>query len=91
VIAFASGIDLSSLFIPAVLAWVFQVLVLAVMSRRSGVSPFYALTAPLGLGLIYAMLLDSSIRITTGRGVTWKGRRIYERRGVRPPRFPAAR
>jgi cellulose synthase/poly-beta-1,6-N-acetylglucosamine synthase-like glycosyltransferase len=91
VIAFASGIDLSSLFIPAVLAWVFQVLVLAVMSRRSGVSPFYALTAPLGLGLIYAMLLDSSIRITTGRGVTWKGRQIYERRGVRPPRFPAAR
>jgi chlorobactene glucosyltransferase len=91
VIAFASGIDLSSLFIPAVLAWVFQVLVLSVMSRRSGVSPFYALTAPLGLGLIYAMLLDSSIRITTGRGVTWKGRQIYERRGVRPPRFPAAR
>jgi chlorobactene glucosyltransferase len=89
-IAFASGIDLRSLFIPAALAWLFQVLVLAVSSRRSAVSPFYALTAPLGLGLIYAMLLDSSIRITTGRGVTWKGRRIYERRGVRPPRFPAA-
>jgi hypothetical protein len=43
------------------------------------------LTAPLGLGLIYAMLFDSSMRITIGKGVTWKGRRIYERNGVRPP------
>ena len=90
VIAIASGTDLSLLFIPAALSWLFQVLVMAISSKRSGVSPLYALTAPLGLGLIYAMLLDSTIRITTGRGVTWKGRRIYERRGVRPPRFPAA-
>ena len=90
VIAIASGTDLSLLLIPAALSWLFQVLVMAISSRRSGVSPLYALTAPLGLGVIYAMLLDSSIRITTGRGVTWKGRRIYERSGVRPPRFPTA-
>ena len=90
VIAMASGTDLTSLFIPAALSWLFQVLVMAISSRRSGVSPLYALTSPLGLGVIYAMLFDSTIRITTGRGVTWKGRRIYERRGVRPPRFPAA-
>ena len=86
VVAIASGTDLSSLFIPAALSWLLQVLVMAIVSRRSGVSPLYALTAPLGLALIYAMLFDSSIRIITGRGVTWKGRRIYERRGVRPPR-----
>lgn len=86
-IAIASGTDLTSLFIPAALSWLFLVLVMAISSRRSGVSPLYALTAPLGLGLIYAMLLDSSIRISTGRGVTWKGRRIYERRGVQPPRL----
>ncbi len=84
-IAIVSGTDLSSLFIPAALSWVFQVLIMAVITRRSGVSPVYALTSPLGLGVIYAMLFDSSIRITTGRGVTWKGRRIYERHGVRPP------
>lgn len=89
-ISIASGTDLSLLFIPAALSWLLQVLVTAISSRRSGVSPLYALTSPLGLGVIYAMLLDSTIRITTGRGVTWKGRRIYERRGVRPPRFPAA-
>lgn len=28
-----------------------------------------------------------SMGITTGRGVTWKGRRIYEWHGVRPPRI----
>lgn len=75
------------LFIPAALSWLAQVLVLALSSRASEVSPAYALTAPLGLGLLYAMLFDSSIRITSGKGVTWKGRRIYERAGVRPPRL----
>ena len=84
-IAIMSGMDLSSLFIPAALSWVFQVLIMAVINRRSGVSPVYALTSPLGLGVIYAMLFDSSVRISTGRGVTWKGRRIYERHGVQPP------
>jgi hypothetical protein len=87
VIAIASGKDLSSLFIPAALSWLLQVLVMAIVSRRSGVAEVYALTSPLGLGLIYAMLFDSGLRITTGRGVTWKDRRIYDRRGVQPPRF----
>ena len=78
------------LFIPAALSWLLQVLVLMIVSIRSQVSLVYALTAPVGLGLLYAMLLDSSIRITTGKGVSWKGRRIYERTGVRPPRFRTA-
>ena len=86
--AIASGKDFGLLFIPAALSWLLQVLVIAISSRRSGVSPLYAFTSPLGLGVIYAMLFDSSIRITTGRGVTWKGRRVYERHGVRPPRLP---
>ncbi len=88
-IGIAAGVraNLWLLFIPAALSWLLQVLVLAMVSRRSEVSPAYALTAPLGLGLLYAMLFDSSIRITTGKGVTWKGRRIYESSGVRPPRI----
>ena len=86
----AGGRGLWLLFIPAALSWLLQVLVLALASIRSEVSPIYALTAPLGLGLLYAMLFDSSIRITTGKGVTWKGRRIYERSGVRPPRLGTA-
>jgi hypothetical protein len=69
-VAIVSGTELSSLFIPAASSWLLQVLVMTIVSRRSGVSPLYALTAPLGLALIYAMLFDSIIRITTGRGVT---------------------
>jgi chlorobactene glucosyltransferase len=94
-IALASGIgiaaglstDLWRLFIPAALSWLMQVLVLVIVSIRSEVCPPYALTAPLGLGMLYAMLFDSAIRITTGKGVRWKGRRIYERAGVRPPQL----
>jgi chlorobactene glucosyltransferase len=85
-IGLGADADLWQLFIPAVLSWLLQVIVLAMASIRSQVSPAYALTAPLGLSLLYAMLFDSSIRITTGKGVTWKGRRIYEKKGVRPPR-----
>jgi chlorobactene glucosyltransferase len=86
-IGLGADANLWQLFIPSVWSWLLQILVLVVVSRRSRVSPVYALTAPLGLSLLYAMLFDSSIRITTGKGVTWKGRRIYERRGVRPPRI----
>jgi chlorobactene glucosyltransferase len=94
VIALASAIAIAAgvsspwpLFVPAAFSWLLQILILAMVSTRSEVAPTYALTAPLGLSLLYAMLFDSSIRITTGKGVTWKGRRIYERSGVRPPRF----
>jgi chlorobactene glucosyltransferase len=76
------------LFFASGLAWILQVLNIALASVRARVSPLYSLTAPLGLGLLYAMLFDSCMRITIGTGVTWKGRRIYERDGVRPPRYP---
>jgi hypothetical protein len=69
------------------LSWLVQVLVLVIVSIGSGVYPAYALTAPLGLGLLYAMLFDSSIRITMGKGVRWKGRRIYEDAGVPQPQL----
>ena len=87
-IAFVTGVSSSAwlLFIPAALTWVCQVVILMAVSKPSKVPFVYALTAPLGLAVMYAMLFDSSIRISTGRGVTWKGRKIYERHGVRPPR-----
>ncbi len=72
---------------PAVLCWIGQVIVLMLLSFRARISPVYSLTAPLGLGLLYAMLLDSSIRIKMGKGVIWKGRRIYESAGVAPPKL----
>jgi hypothetical protein len=90
IVAGASA-NLWLLFILAASSWFLKVLVLAIASKRSEVSSAYDFTALPGLSLLYAMLFDSSIRITTGKGVTWKGRRIYERRGVGPPRFPHCR
>jgi len=85
VLGISAGLGL--VIVAAGSTWLLQVLLMAIASKRSEVSVIYALTAPLGLALIYAMLFDSGIRITTGRGVTWKGRRIYDRRGVQPPRL----
>ena len=88
-IGILTGVDerLWQLCIPAVLSWLLQVAVLMLASFRSGASPAYAFTAPLGLGVLYAMLLNSGIRITIGKGVKWKGRMVYERSGVRPPQL----
>jgi cellulose synthase/poly-beta-1,6-N-acetylglucosamine synthase-like glycosyltransferase len=77
------------LFVPAFAAWMMQSVVIASVNRRCGVPVLYSLLAPLGLGIHYAMLFDSAVRITTGRGVTWKGRKVYERTGVRPPQLNA--
>jgi chlorobactene glucosyltransferase len=86
-IGIIAGIDatLWRLFLPAMLAWLMQVAVLMISGYRSGISAAYALTAPLGLALLYTMLLDSSIKIRSRKGVTWKGRLIYDRAGVKPP------
>jgi chlorobactene glucosyltransferase len=89
-VGLATGADanISLLLIPLILCWAMQVIILAAVSRRCGVPFFYALLTPLGFAVQYAMLLDSTVRIVSGRGVTWKGRKIYERAGgVRPPRL----
>jgi chlorobactene glucosyltransferase len=89
-VALASGGNASVwlLFIPLFLIWVMQVFIFASLNGRCGVAYRYAWLTPLGLALLYAMLLDSTVRIATGRGVTWKGRKVYERAGgVRPPRI----
>jgi chlorobactene glucosyltransferase len=89
-VAVATGADSAELWrwlLPALLAWLLQVLGLVPFNRRFGVPLSYALLTPLGLALLYAILLDSGWRITFGKGVTWKGRSVYERAGgIRPPR-----
>ena len=77
------------LLIPTSAVWVLQVATLAVTNRSWGIPAVYAFSAPLGHALFVAILLNSVIRIATGSGVTWKGRRLYERSGVRPPRAGA--
>ena len=75
------------LLVPALLIWLIQVLTFALINRAWKMPMLYALTIPLGYLLFLAILINSAVRITTGSGVTWKGRKLYERAsGVRPPR-----
>ncbi|MFN2454765.1 MAG: glycosyltransferase family 2 protein [Pyrinomonadaceae bacterium] len=74
------------LLVPAALIWIIQVSIFALVNNRCDVPVRYALTVPLGHALFIAILANSTIRIATGNGVTWKGRQLYERAGVRPPR-----
>lgn len=78
--------DWMRLLVPALIVWIVQVFTLVFINRRQGVPVVYALTTPLGFALFYIALLVSAINITMRRGVTWKGRRIYEQAGVCPPR-----
>lgn len=86
VLAGAGGVFWRELLLPTGLTYLLSVAVLAVVSRRGAVPARYALTAPLGFALACAILAYSAFGVVTGRGLRWKGRKFYERSGVRPPR-----
>lgn len=89
-IALGSGNELwPRLLVPNALTWALFVALLAIINRRFGVPARYALAAPLGWLLSCAVLVASAYGVLTGRGLVWKGRRFYERTGVRPPRARA--
>ncbi|HEX8844003.1 MAG TPA: glycosyltransferase family 2 protein [Pyrinomonadaceae bacterium] len=73
------------LFVPALIVWLIQVFTFGVVNKSFGVPVRYALTVPLGHALFVVILMNSAFRIATGSGVTWKGRKVYERAsGIRP-------
>ncbi|HEX8889306.1 MAG TPA: glycosyltransferase family 2 protein [Pyrinomonadaceae bacterium] len=86
-LAAGANTSLWLLFFPLISIWVIEVFILGAVSRRFKIPVVYALSSPLALALLYTTLLDSTIKIVSGKGVTWKGRKVYERAGgVRPPR-----
>lgn len=56
--------------------WAFLIHQRARAAKAMGISPWYAFTTPLGTGVFAAMMLVSTWRVLSGKGVTWKGR-IY--------------
>lgn len=58
--------------------WTHLVLARARVARGMEISPFYALTTPLGAGIFGAMMFASAWRVVSRKGVTWKGR-TYQR------------
>jgi chlorobactene glucosyltransferase len=61
----------------SLLLWIFLVHVRARVALNMKISPWYALTTPLGAAVFAAMMFASAWKVTSGKGVTWKGR-IYK-------------
>jgi hypothetical protein len=65
----ALSVILQSLFF-----WSIVINARARVALGMGISPWYALTLPLGAALFAAMMFTSAWKVLSGRGVTWKGR-----------------
>ena len=65
-----------TVIIKSLILWVIVIYARARVAVGMGISPWYALTLPLGAGVFAAMMFSSTWRVLSGKGVTWKGR-IY--------------
>ena len=54
--------------------WAYLLLVRARVAAKMEISPWYALTTPLGAGVFGAMMFISAWNVISRKGVTWKGR-----------------
>jgi cellulose synthase/poly-beta-1,6-N-acetylglucosamine synthase-like glycosyltransferase len=84
-LAIAGSSALSGLLLPALVIWGTQVFTLLLICRKFEIPVLYALTTPIGLSLFYTALLISTVNIFRGKGVVWKGCKIYELGGVGLP------
>ena len=75
----------SGLFVPSVLIYICQITVFVALNEAWKKPALYALAAPLGMLLFAAILLNSALRVLTGRGVIWKERKIYQSREQKLP------
>lgn len=73
------------LFIPLISIYILQVSIFINVHREWKGNIFYALLTPLGLLMFLAILVNSTIKVVSGKGVKWKDRAIYENGGIRPP------
>jgi chlorobactene glucosyltransferase len=58
----------------SMLVWVYLLYHRLRACRAYRISPWYALTLPLGALVFTAMMIASTLKVITGKGVTWKGR-----------------
>jgi hypothetical protein len=60
--------------VEAILLWSKLIYERAKIARKMEISPWNAFTLPLGAAVFAAMMLASTWKVISGRGVTWKGR-----------------
>ncbi|MBE0410441.1 MAG: glycosyltransferase [Anaerolineales bacterium] len=63
----------------AVVLWVYLLFVRARQAIALEISPWYALTLPLGALIFTAMMFTSTVNVLSGRGVRWKERVYYQK------------
>jgi chlorobactene glucosyltransferase len=65
-----------TVLLESLIFWGYLIVVRARVARAMKISPWYALTTPLGAAVFAAMMITSAFRVLSGKGVRWKGR-IY--------------
>lgn len=75
------------LFLPLFSAYVLQVLTMVILRFYLKSKIFSAFLAPFGFAMFLAILINSTVKIRSGKGVSWKGRAIYEKKRIQPPKF----
>jgi chlorobactene glucosyltransferase len=58
----------------SLILWAYLIYIRARVSARMGISPWYALTTPLGAAVFGTMMFVSAWKVLSRKGVTWKGR-----------------
>ena len=58
----------------SLILWAFLIYVRARVAKAMNISLWYAFTTPLGAAVFAAMMLTSTWKVLSGKGVTWKGR-----------------
>jgi len=73
-LALGGGWAAGILALQAAILWATLLALRLQACRAFHISPFYALTLPLGALVFTAMMFTSAWKVLSGRGVTWKGR-----------------
>jgi hypothetical protein len=73
-LARGGGLPAALVTAEAAVLWAYILWQRARVSRELGLSPAWGLTLPVGALIFAGMMLTSTLRVLSGRGVTWKGR-----------------
>jgi chlorobactene glucosyltransferase len=68
-----------AVIVQSLLVWSWLLYFRARVARGMNISPWYALTTPLGAGVFAAMMLTSAWKVLSGQGVTWRGRKYHSK------------
>ncbi len=73
-LARGGGLPAAGVIAEAAAVWAMVLYARALVAQGLKISPWYALSLPLGAGIFAAMMLTSTVRVLSGHGVVWKGR-----------------